>query len=148
MNGETQKDLPEEAIVAHLELMPSGKGDRHANLTCHDSARQLNVLAPMPRKVPSSNSRKLVEPGELNVDDVHATGIHAQCVGELTAELAAVIWIEKRTKHQNLVTPSSRGGTDLPFPPRRSTTAPDADHSRVRGYLVPSKDERSCGART
>jgi 3-oxoacid CoA-transferase subunit A len=87
----------EEAIVADFGLVRAWKGDRHGNLVYRQSARNFNPLAAMCGRVTLAEVEELVEPGELDPDDVHTPGVYVQRVLPLTAEQVAEKRIEKRT---------------------------------------------------
>ncbi len=87
----------EEAIVADFGLVRAWKGDRHGNLVYRDSARNFNPLAAMCGRVTIAEVEHLVEPGELDPNDVHTPGVFVQRVVALTPEQAADKRIEKRT---------------------------------------------------
>ena len=87
----------EEAIVADYGLVRAWKGDRHGNLVFNQSARNFNPLAAMAGRVSIAEVEELVEPGELDPDQVHLPGIYVQRVLPLTAEQAADKRIERRT---------------------------------------------------
>jgi len=87
----------EQAIVADFGLVRAWKGDRHGNLIYRDSARNFNPLAAMCGKVTIAEVEELVEPGELDPNDVHTPGVYVQRVVALTPEQASDKRIEKRT---------------------------------------------------
>lgn len=87
----------EHAIVADFGLVRAWKGDRHGNLVYRDSARNFNPLAAMCGRVTIAEVEELVEPGELDPNDVHTPGVFVQRVVALTPEQAADKRIEKRT---------------------------------------------------
>jgi 3-oxoacid CoA-transferase subunit A len=87
----------ENAIVADFGLVRAWKGDRHGNLVYRDSARNFNPLAAMSGRVTIAEVEELVEPGELNPNDVHTPGVYVQRVVALTPEQAVDKRIEKRT---------------------------------------------------
>jgi 3-oxoacid CoA-transferase subunit A len=87
----------EEAIVADFGLVRAWKGDRHGNLVYRDSARNFNPLAAMCGRVTIAEVEQLVEPGEIDPNDVHTPGVFVQRVVALTPEQAADKKIEKRT---------------------------------------------------
>ncbi|KQY62725.1 CoA transferase subunit A [Nocardioides sp. Root140] len=93
----------EEAIVADFGLVRAWKGDRHGNLVFRDSARNFNPLAAMCGRLTIAEVEELVEPGELNPNDVHTPGVYVQRVVALTPEQAADKRIEKRTVSAPLV---------------------------------------------
>jgi 3-oxoacid CoA-transferase subunit A len=87
----------EEAIVADYGLVRAWKGDRHGNLVYRDSARNFNPLAAMCGRVTLAEVEELVEPGELDPNDVHTPGVFVQRVVALTPEQAVEKRIERRT---------------------------------------------------
>ena len=87
----------EEAIIADFGLVRAWKGDRHGNLVYRDSARNFNPLAAMCGRVTIAEVEELVDPGELDPNDVHTPGVFVQRVVALTPEQAADKRIEKRT---------------------------------------------------
>src|SRR6478609_7140377 len=87
----------EHAIVADFGLVRAWKGDRHGNLVYRDSARNFNPLAAMCGRLTIAEVEELVEPGELNPNDVHTPGVFVQRVLALTPEQAADKRIERRT---------------------------------------------------
>lgn len=87
----------EEAIVADFALVRAWKGDRHGNLVYRDSARNFNPLAAMCGRITLAEVEHLVEPGELDPNQIHTPGVFVQRVVALTPEQAADKRIEKRT---------------------------------------------------
>ncbi len=87
----------EEALVADFGLVRAWKGDRHGNLVYKDSARNFNPLAAMCGRTTIAEVEVLVEPGEIEPNDVHTPGVYVQRVVELTPAQAADKRIEKLT---------------------------------------------------
>ncbi len=87
----------EEAIIADFGLVRAWKGDRHGNLVYRDSARNFNPLAAMCGRLTIAEVEHLVEPGELDPNDVHTPGVFVQRVVALTPEQAEDKRIERRT---------------------------------------------------
>ena len=87
----------EEAIVADFGLVRAWKGDRHGNLIYRQSARNFNPLAAMCGRVTIAEVEELVEPGELDPNDIHTPGVYVQRVVALTPEQAADKKIERVT---------------------------------------------------
>src|SRR5690349_5602062 len=87
----------ETALTADFGLVRAWKGDRHGNLVYRDSARNFNPLAAMCGRVTIAEVEHLVEPGELDPNDVHTPGVFVQRVVALTPEQVADKRIEKRT---------------------------------------------------
>ena len=87
----------ERAIVADFGLVRAWKGDRHGNLVYRDAARNFNPLAAMCGQVTIAEVEHLVEPGEIEADQVHTPGVYVRRVVALTPGQAADKRIEKRT---------------------------------------------------
>ncbi|WP_181312026.1 CoA transferase subunit A [Nocardioides campestrisoli] len=104
VDGETREYVMEEGIVTDFGLVRAWKGDRHGNLVYRDSARNFNPLAAMCGRVTIAEVEHLVEPGEIDPNDVHTPGVFVQRVVALTPEQAAEKRIERRT-----VTPRGEG---------------------------------------
>ncbi|MFC7879099.1 CoA transferase subunit A [Isoptericola sp. NPDC057391] len=65
----------EEAITTDYALVHAARGDRHGNLVFHRSARNFSPLAAMAGRVCVAQVEELVEPGEIDPDDVHLPGV-------------------------------------------------------------------------
>ncbi|MEZ0581244.1 CoA transferase subunit A [Nocardioides sp. MH1] len=87
----------EEAIVADFGLVRAWRGDRHGNLVYRDSARNFNPLAAMCGRITIAEVEELVEPGELDPNNIHTPGVFVHRVVALTPEQAEDKRIEKRT---------------------------------------------------
>ncbi|HWU21809.1 MAG TPA: CoA transferase subunit A [Nocardioides sp.] len=87
----------EEAIVSDFGLVRAWKGDRHGNLVFKDSARNFNPLAAMAGQITIAEVEELVEPGELDPNQIHLPGVYVHRVVPLTPEQAADKRIERRT---------------------------------------------------
>ena len=89
--------LLERAIIADFGLVRAWRGDRHGNLVYRASARNFNPLAAMCGRVTVAEVEELVEPGELDPNQVHTPGVFVHRVVALTPEQAADKRIERRT---------------------------------------------------
>jgi 3-oxoacid CoA-transferase subunit A len=87
----------ERAIVCDFGLVRARRGDRHGNLVYRDSARNFNPIAAMSGKVTIAEVEELVEPGDLDPNDVHTPGVYVHRVVPLTPEQAADKRIERVT---------------------------------------------------
>jgi 3-oxoacid CoA-transferase subunit A len=87
----------ERAIAADFGLVRAWKGDRHGNLIYKDAARNFNPLAAMCGRVTIAEVEQLVEPGELDPNQIHTPGAYVHGVLELTPAEAADKRIEKMT---------------------------------------------------
>ena len=92
-------------------------GDRHGNLVFREAARNFNPLAAMCGRVTIAEVEQLVEPGELDPDEIHTPGAYVHHVLALTPEQAA----DKRIERVN----RPRGGSpDGAGPANRWPPAP------------------------
>ena len=87
----------EPAIRADVGLVRAWMGDRHGNLVYRASARNFNPLVAMCARRTIAEVEHIVEPGEIDPDQVHTPGIYVDRVLALTAEQAAEKRIEKLT---------------------------------------------------
>jgi 3-oxoacid CoA-transferase subunit A len=92
-----RRHVLEHGITTDFALVRAWRGDRHGNLVFRKSAANFNPLAAMAGRITVAEVEQLVEPGELNPDEVHLPGIYVQRVVQLTADQAADKDIEKRT---------------------------------------------------
>ncbi|EFL43327.1 CoA transferase subunit A [Streptomyces griseoflavus] len=77
---EGREYLLEEGIRTDYGLVRATIGDRHGNLVFRSSARNFNPLAAMAGRVTVAEVEHLVEPGELDPDEVHLPGVFVQRV--------------------------------------------------------------------
>ncbi|WP_329140153.1 CoA transferase subunit A [Streptomyces sp. NBC_01476] len=87
----------ERAITTDFALVRAARGDRHGNLVFNKAARNFNPLAAMAGRIAVAEVEELVEPGELDPDQVHLPGVFVQRVVALTPRQAAAKGIERRT---------------------------------------------------
>ena len=87
----------ERGITTDFALVRAARGDRHGNLVFNRSARNFNPLAAMAGRITVAEVEELVEPGELEADEIHLPGVFVQRVVALTREQAADKAIERRT---------------------------------------------------
>jgi 3-oxoacid CoA-transferase subunit A len=87
----------ERAIVADYGLVRAWKGDRHGNLIYRAAARNFNPLAAMCGRITIAEVEHLVEPGELDPNEIHTPGAYVHHVLELTESEASEKRIEKLT---------------------------------------------------
>ena len=70
----------EEGIVTDFALVRAARGDRHGNLSYDASARNFNPLCAMAGRITIAEVEELVEPGELDPEQVHTPGVFVQRV--------------------------------------------------------------------
>ncbi|MHB9863632.1 CoA transferase subunit A [Streptomyces sp. YIM S03343] len=93
--------LLERGITTDFALVRATIGDRHGNLCFRSSARNFNPPAAMAGRITVAEVDHLVEPGELDPDEVHLPGIFVQRVVRVTpGDPAAERRIERRTVRQ------------------------------------------------
>lgn len=99
----------EHAIRADFALVRAAVGDRHGNLRFEKSARNFNPLAAMSARVTIAEVDRIVEPGELDPDDVHLPGIHVDRVVLLSRTQSEELPIEKATvRHRSTLSVEER----------------------------------------
>ncbi|WP_114560580.1 CoA transferase subunit A [Desertihabitans aurantiacus] len=99
----------ERAIVCDFGLVRAWRGDRHGNLVYRRAARNFNPVCAMAGRVTVAEVEHLVEPGELDPDEVHTPGVFVHRVVALTPEQAAAKRIEKVTTRPRPGTPATSG---------------------------------------
>jgi 3-oxoacid CoA-transferase subunit A len=98
----------EQAIVTDFGLVHAKRGDRHGNLVFHESARNFNPLCAMAGRVTIAEVEEVVEPGDLDPDEVHLPGIFVQRVVAVGPD--AEKRIERRTVPRPAVGAEDRTG--------------------------------------
>jgi 3-oxoacid CoA-transferase subunit A len=89
-----QEYILEQGIVCDFALVRAARGDRHGNLVYHASARNFSPLAAMAGRITIAEVEELVEPGDIDPDQVHTPGIFVQ---RIVLAAAGEKPIEKRT---------------------------------------------------
>ena len=84
----------EEALEADFAIVKAMKGDTHGNLVFHATARNFNPIMAIAGETTVAEVEQLVEPGELDPDEIHTPGVFVQRIleGENYEK-----WIERRT---------------------------------------------------
>ncbi|WP_403023276.1 CoA transferase subunit A [Salinibacterium sp. GXW1014] len=95
--GTEREYVLEKGIRTDFALVRAAKGDRHGNLVFEKSTRNFNPLAAMAGRVTIAEVDELVEPGEIDPDEVHLSGIFVDHIVQLTPEQANDLPIEKVT---------------------------------------------------
>src|SRR5207302_2711681 len=70
--------LMEQGLVADLAIIHAWKGDREGNLVYRKTARNFTPVMATAGKVTIAEIEQLVEPGELDPDQIHTPGIFVQ----------------------------------------------------------------------
>jgi 3-oxoacid CoA-transferase A subunit len=65
-------------LRADFALVKAWKGDRFGNLVYKRTARNFNPMMAMAGKITVAEVEHLVEPGELDPDEIHTPGIFVQ----------------------------------------------------------------------
>ena len=68
----------EESLTADYALVKAWKGDKYGNLIYKGTARNFNPMMAMAGKITIAEVEELVEPGELDPNQVHTPGIFVQ----------------------------------------------------------------------
>ena len=97
LGGRSREYVLEAGIVTDVALVRAAVADRHGNAVFHAAARNFNPAAAMAGRVTVLETEQLVEPGDIDPDDVHLPGVFVQRVVALTPEQATDKRIEKRT---------------------------------------------------
>jgi len=84
----------EKALHANYAFVKAAVGDTAGNLVFHATARNFNPIMAMAADVTIAEVEELVEPGEIDPDDVHLPGIFVQRIIEGKDYQK---WIEQRT---------------------------------------------------
>uniref|UniRef100_UPI001AACECE8 3-oxoacid CoA-transferase subunit A n=1 Tax=Actinorugispora endophytica TaxID=1605990 RepID=UPI001AACECE8 len=85
----------EESVTTDAALVHAARGDRHGNLCFTTAARNFNPVCAMAGRVTVAQVEELVEPGELDPDEIHLPGVFVDRVVPLRG--AAEKRIERRT---------------------------------------------------
>lgn len=92
-----QEYVLERGITTDFALVRASVGDRHGNLVFDKATRNFNPLAAAAGRITIAEVERLVEPGEIDPQQVHLPGVFVQRVVALTPEQAAEKRIERRT---------------------------------------------------
>ncbi len=75
---EGREYIMEKSLRADLSLIKAWKGDSEGNLIYKKTARNFNPLMATAGKITIAEVEHLVEPGELDADQIHTSGIFVQ----------------------------------------------------------------------
>lgn len=89
-----QNYVMERALTADFAFVKAWKGDTHGNLIFRATARNFNPMMAAAAKITIAEVEELVEPGELDPDQIHTPGVYVQRIikGDHYEK-----WIEQRT---------------------------------------------------
>ena len=89
-----RKYILEESITADFSIIKAWKADTHGNLIYRKTARNFNPVAATAGKITVAEVEEIVEPGELDPDQIHTPGIYVnrliQCEFEKRIEIKTV----------------------------------------------------------
>lgn len=91
----------ERSLTPDFALVHALRGDRYGNLVFHAAAANFNPLAAMAGRITIAEVEELVEPGDLDPDQIHSPGIFVQRVVHVGA-------IEKRIERRTLTEDGTR----------------------------------------
>lgn len=83
----------EQAITGEFAIVKGWKGDRYGNVIYRHIARNFNPLAATAGKITVVEVEEIVEPGDLDIDQIHTPGIYVDRIIQGTFEKR----IERRT---------------------------------------------------
>lgn len=84
----------EKALHADYAIVKAQKGDTHGNLVFNATARNFNPIMAQAADVTIAEVEELVEPGELDPNEIHTPGVFVQRILEGEGYEK---WIERRT---------------------------------------------------
>ncbi len=97
LGGRRRPYVLEEAIVTDVAMVRAAVADRHGNAVFHAAARNFNPDAAMAGRLTVVEAERVVEPGQLNPDEVHLPGVFVQRVVRLTPDQVSDKRVERRT---------------------------------------------------
>lgn len=101
VRGEPREFVLEDAITTEFSLVHAAKGDRHGNLVFNKAARQFSPVVAMAGRICIAQVEELVEPGEIDPDDVHLPGIYVHRIVEVGRD------VEKRIEKVTVTQPTA-----------------------------------------
>jgi len=75
-NGEEKDYLMEHAFESDFAIVKAWKGDTQGNLIYRHTARNFNPMMAMAGRITIAEVEELVQPGELDPDQIHTPGIY------------------------------------------------------------------------
>jgi 3-oxoacid CoA-transferase subunit A len=91
----------EEGIVCDYALVRASIGDRAGNLIFHKATRNFNPLCAMAGKITIAEVEELVEPGEIDPEQVHLQGIFVQRIVRVGPQGKRIERVTTRPKGAN-----------------------------------------------
>ncbi|MFF2050308.1 CoA transferase subunit A [Leifsonia sp. NPDC058194] len=98
--GEPSRFVLEMSITCDWGLVRAAKADRHGNLVFHSSARNFNPLCATAARYTVVEAEELVEPGDLDPDEIHLPGAFVDAVVVLAPDEVRDKSIEKRVTRE------------------------------------------------
>jgi 3-oxoacid CoA-transferase subunit A len=96
VGGREREYVLEDAITTDWGLVHAWRGDTHGNLVFRKAARNFNPLAAMAARCCVVQVEQLVEPGELEPDEIHLPGVYVHRIVEVGTD------IEKRVERRTV----------------------------------------------
>ena len=90
----------------------AARGDRHGNLVFEKSACYFNPVAGMAGRITIAEVDELVEPGEIDPDQVHLAGIYVNRIVQIGAVDAGDLPIEKTTTRPRPAASATENGAN------------------------------------
>lgn len=101
VDGTPKEFVLEEAITTDFSIVHALVGDRHGNLVFNKAARNFNPVAAMAGRTCIAQVERLVEPGEIDPDQVHLPGVFVHRIIQVGTD------IEKRIERRTVTKPGT-----------------------------------------
>ncbi len=118
VGGRALEFVLENSISTDFALVHALRGDRHGNLVFNKSARNFSPLAAMAGRICIAQVEELVEPGQIDPDQVHLPGIYVHRVVEVGGD------IEKRIEKRTVTVAGASDTTTTPASATATFTTP------------------------
>jgi 3-oxoacid CoA-transferase subunit A len=105
-----ERYIMERGLVADLSIVHAWKGDTEGNLVYRKTARNFNPMMATAGKITIAEVEFLVNPGEIEPDQIHTPGIYVQRIVKVSG---AVKHIEQRTTRKHAPKASATTGGEV-----------------------------------
>ncbi len=126
----------ETALTADFALVKAWKGDRWGNLVYRKTARNFNPMMAAAGKITIAEVEELVEPGELDADQIHTPGLFVQRIIMLLSSMAKISLISP-------VSPACWRACRPPACPHLSFRHPSSRHPIFSSRPFPLRAQRT-----